>query len=225
MDTQPTSIQEPIIVPDLVAPPILTPSPKSSHMLPILISSLITALILFGGYFVFINFYPKNLILYPSPSPIIELSSPTPTADPTISWKTYTNTTHMVSFKYPEGWMLTLEDDQAKMNASIKLTKDEATIHMIFGVDGIGGVGVDYVGTPFVLDGNKVFKYKTHNTYNNSETTGITDSLKESLGVLMLNKKTYILSLNYPAKYVSSGESTNLEQVFDQVLSTFKFTN
>lgn len=216
MQNDVTNNHEPVNLPD--TPKIMVEVPRKSPWIIILLLFLVASLTL-SGYF-----YWQNTLLC-STEPMTLSPSPTPTAsaDPTDNWKTYTNSVHNISFKYPVDWELKIEDDQAALNASLKLVKDQATIHMVFGVDGIGGQGRDYEGTPINLDGNEVFRYKFHNSYDNSETVGITDSLKESLGVLMINKKTYILSLNYPIKYVSSGESANLNQTFDQILSTFQF--
>ena len=212
---------------DAASPELISP-PKKSLIIPVLMASLITTAILVGG-FIFYNSTKKTpVVTTSSPIPSSTASQaplPSTVAIDQESWNTYTNSVHNVSFKYPLGWQLTKEDDLAKLNASIKLTKDQATIHMIFGVDGIGGSGIDYEGSPFILDGNKVFKYKAHNTYDNSESIGITNSLKESLGVLMLDKKTYVINLKYPTKYIESGESINLEKTFDQILSTFKVTS
>lgn len=205
-------------------------STNKSNLTPILLSSLVTALLFVGIYLLFFNKTNQNANLAPLssativPSPVVTKNSNAPlgTAD-FNGWDDYSNGVHSISFKYPSNWNLVKENDRDKYNASIKLTKDQATIHIVLGVDGIGGSGADYQGQKFVLDGNQVYKYKAHNTYNNSETVGITDTLSQSLGVLMLNKKTYIISLNYPSKYLSSGESANLEKIFDQILSTFKF--
>ncbi len=223
-------ISQPVLEKEIetLQPVLPSPTTKPSYLIPVLLSSLATAALLIAGYFIFGSIKTSSSISQasPSPSPVLDQSpSPSTTTLDQASWNAYSNSVHNVSFKYPLGWQLTKEDDIAKYNASIKLTKDQATIHMIFGVDGIGGSGMDYEGSPFILDGNKVFKYKAHNTYDNSESVGITDSLKESLGVLMLSKKTYIINLKYPAKYIESGESKNLEKTFDEILSTFKFTD
>lgn len=200
------------------------PTQKQPRLFHIALTIAVTVFVLIAGYLLFKNNEQKNIPINASPSPTPAISTPVTTPDLTSNWKTYTNKVHQISFKYPLGWGLIVEDDQAQYNASIKLKKDEAMIQMVFGVDGIGGSGTNYEGVPYVLDGNNVFLYKVHNTYNNSETMGITDKLTASLGVLMMGKKTYILSLNYPAKYVKSGESTELDQVFEQILSTFRFS-
>jgi hypothetical protein len=223
-------ISQPVLEKEIetLQPVLPSPTTKPSYLIPVLLSSLATAALLIAGYFIFGSIKTSSSISQasPSPSPVLDQSpSPSTTTLDQASWNTYSNSVHNVSFKYPLGWQLTKEDDIAKYNASIKLTKDQATIHMIFGVDGIGGSGMDYEGSPFILDGNKVFKYKAHNTYDNSESVGITNSLKESLGVLLLNKKTYIINIKYPGKYIDSGESINLEKTFDQILSTFKFND
>ncbi len=159
-----------------------------------------------------------------SQSPLPSLS-PDPSIDPVADWQVYENNVHHVSFKYPLGWDLTKEDDKSEFNASIKLKKDDVVIHMIFGVNGIGGAGTSYKGTPIKLDGHDVYKYTSQDEKNQIVTIGITDILTESLGVLQLNNKTYIINLRYPSKYKTTGESQALETTFDQILNTIKFIN
>lgn len=197
-----------------------TPPVKKTPWI-LILSLLLIAALAVAGYFYWQNtLLIKSTSIAPSPSP-----TPVSTVDPTANWKTYTNQVHSLTFKYPTDWQLVVENDQDELNASLKLLKEKASIHMIFGVDGIGGRGGDYEGVPISIAGSEVYKYKTRNEQNGTETVGITDTLTESLGVLTLNQKTYILNLNYPMSYVSSGREQDFEQAFDQILSTFQFTS
>lgn len=75
MDTQPINLEQPTINPDPITTSVLPPTPKSSHLLPMLLSSLVTALILVGIYFLFLNKTPQTITSNPSPSTI---ASPSP---------------------------------------------------------------------------------------------------------------------------------------------------
>lgn len=107
METQPINVEAP------VSQPLVIPSPtgesKPSHLLPIILSSLITTLILFSGYFYYINFYPKNLVLYPSPAPAstpIIVTSPSPTIANKADLTHYILKDKKSSIDYPKDWVI-----------------------------------------------------------------------------------------------------------------------
>lgn len=135
-------------------------------------------------------------------------------------WNIYSNSTHYLSFKYPNNWTLNKKNDSDSVNANLELKNGEAVINMAFNMEGIGGQGQNYQGEPFKLDKYDLFKFKKENTYNNTQIIGITDSLTETLGLSKINGKTYSIYLSYP---VGIDQSVNLENDFDQILSTFKF--
>ena len=78
---------------------------------PIIILLLIVAVLGAAGYFAYSRGYTNSFL--PKPSPIITprplltplpTPKPTSTPDPTANWKTYTNTTYKYSLKYPSDW-------------------------------------------------------------------------------------------------------------------------
>ena len=157
-----------------------------------------------------------------SPSPTASAIAMAPT-DPTADWQTYINNEHKVSFKYPSSWDLKIEnagdnDNGQTSNTVLFLTHEKAKISMTFNLVGIGGLGMDLEGEPFELDGIKLYKY--HRTYSNgNQGIGITDQLKNTLGVFKVNGITYSFALSYP----SNENGSAYEIIFDQILSTFKF--
>ena len=157
-------------------------------------------------------------------------STPTPSASPdtTLSdWKIYTNPIEKFSFRYPSSWRIDTSGengDQNKQNIIIKLTNGDAQIQFYADMVGIGGVGQNYQGTPFTINGVSLFKYKMTGADNKTIIIGITDELTQSLGLFRFSGKTYGFSLNYPTILDKTQEGTGLEKDFDQILSTFKFS-
>jgi len=153
--------------------------------------------------------------------------SPKPTTDPTINWKSYSNSTHRISFKYPLEWSLTEKLGQMvegiTYNTEVVLSKGLARIIMYFNMDGIGGRPMELEGEPFVLDGNQLFQYHYDRSSTNSKIVGISSSLT-SLGVFELDGVTYNLTLDYPMTY-NEAEEQEVLGIFNQILSTFEFTN
>lgn len=196
---------------------------KSSHLLPIILSSLITVLVLVGGYFLFLNNNPKNITTNPSPTPISSIN-PSASVDPISTWKTYTNNTHKITFKYPQTWILDDSTANEPLNARIQLTKDQAFISMQLKLDGIGGSGRNYQGVPYEFAGLKLYKYHVDNTYNNTQGWGITDSLNQSLGFFVYSGKPYSITLTYPNALLNTPEEKSLLAEFDQILATFKYS-
>ncbi|MEI8232116.1 MAG: hypothetical protein WCG44_00050 [bacterium] len=101
---------QPIITPTPVAPifaptqPVIPSavegSKPSSHLLPIILSSFITIILLVGVYFLFLNKNTQPITATPSPTlnpSVISLAS----ADPTSTWQTYANKDLGFEIMYP----------------------------------------------------------------------------------------------------------------------------
>lgn len=149
---------------------------------------------------------------------------PTPTPDPTVSWGVYSNPTHSFSFKYPGTWTLDKSQETPTENAQIKLTKDKAQMVIILNLVGIGGSGRDFEGIKVTLDGHDFYEYKIPNPDNHTIMVGITDSLKQSLGVFRIGETTYSISLTYPDSYKGQNSEAQLLLEFNQMLATLKFS-
>jgi hypothetical protein len=102
--------QPPVTKPS--TPPMATIQPKGRWLSSIVL--LFVGLILgVGGVLAYQNL-PNVQQETPVPTPT---SSVTP--DPTLGWKTYTNSKYKYSFKYPADWAITSEDNQAFSNVAI----------------------------------------------------------------------------------------------------------
>jgi len=181
-----------------------------------------------GGYFAYI-YYQKSE-QQTSETPITQTApSPTPTPDPTANWQTYSNSVQGITFKYSPLWSLVEKEGQVEQgttyNTQVQLQQNEAKITMVFNMDGIGGQGQTYQGQPFNLDGNNLFRFVKTNSYDNTQMVGISTSLTNTLGVFEVNGKTYSIILAYPVSDSQTEIGNSLEKEFDQILSTFKFTN
>jgi hypothetical protein len=194
------------------------PKPKSKLM-PVLLAILIIAVLSVGGYFVYKNYFAKEPVAIETPSP-----TPVATADPTADWETYTNQLHGITYKYPTKWIIDDKEVNNQLNGLIVMKKEEAQITMYLEMDGIGGLGRNYEGKSFQFNELGIYKYYVDNTYNKTKGIGLTDSLTQSLGVFSYNNKPYSITLTYPASYTDT-QASELENEFDQILSTFKFTN
>jgi|GEM_PF-2942801 len=207
--------------------PTLT-NPLKKKLFPVLVTIIITLLLGITSFFVYKYFALKQQIVQAEPSP----SPTTITEDPTVDWETYINTIHNISFKYPQSWILSEKEgsqDEGSTagdpvyNTAIELTKQEVLIKIFLNMDGIGGQSQTYEGEKFILDGNNLYQYHKINDYNETKVVGISNTLT-TLGVFKLNDITYSISLSYPANYSSEQESALLSE-FDQILSTFKFSD
>jgi hypothetical protein len=188
---------------------------KGSALIIILILILLTVI----GFFVYRDYLsPKGTILGPF------VPSPTATADPAADWKTYTNNYWEISLKYP----------QDKLTPCPSYTTESEGIRFFsFGFNCPNGTDVTYkVG----VVGYKPGQYKevkapstsqpvavggktaTRKMYIYDESDGPLFGQKESQEVVFnLDKGTLVLQ--------QWGDNLNDKQIFDQILSTFKFTD
>jgi len=210
-----------------IPPPPAGGTPKFP-LFPILAGILLMILVATGTFFLGKSQNRPNTLSNPSTSssptssPTIPLS---PTIDPTADWKTYNNTLNNFSFKYPPTWTIDATNDQEKQNILIKLTKDDATITLYINLYGIGGVGRDYEGTPMTFNGKTVYEYKWIYPNNNTVSYGLTDELKNTLGVFRMNNQTHSIVLTYPQEYEKTNKSKEILTEFHQILQTFKFSD
>lgn len=152
--------------------------------------------------------------------------APCPTASTTANWKTYINPVENFSFMYPPTWTIDTKGengDERGENIIVKLSKGEATIQIYANMMGIGGVGRDYQGTPVIIGGVNLFRYKITGADDKTIIIGFTDELTQSLGLFRTNGKTYGISMNYPVSLDKTQQGTDLEKEFDMIFSTFKF--
>lgn len=109
MDNQPNQSPQPTPQPE--PQPVVAPASgakKSNFFLLGLGAVAFLAIGLAGGYFLFANKAQPTNTVTNTPNQVVQASptvmQPSPTVDETANWKTYSNSTLNISFKYPQDW-------------------------------------------------------------------------------------------------------------------------
>lgn len=175
---------------------------KQKGFAPILI--LVLVIIGVAGYFGYK--YVKPIIPQaPHATPLVfTISSPTP--DPTANWKKYVDTKNQFSFKYPVSVSITTADQGVKISGlgkDVLLTVESAKTHNFF--------SSKIAKTTKFGDNNWSYLTGNDKYCDGGECGTISDAFQITH---LDNRYTFVLgSLGYP------------NTTFDQILSTFKFTN
>lgn len=218
---------EPIIATSPIPEVIFLPQPKSQWPLVALVIFVIL-LVAAGAAYAGIQIGKKQvtpgsiLTFQPTPIPAIPTvteSSPIPINDPTADWKTYTDTKYKFQFKYPSEWPVESHDvPDFPTNRIITLGKTSDLIVSVNKTD---------------LDQNCLSKRRTYESGGNqasSEIVGGVTGWKFALSggqnpkmdLVCFENRGLIYEVNYAYNTLRS-VSEQLGQ-FDQILSTFKFT-
>ena len=204
--------------------------PSANRFLVILLSILLVISVSIAGFFAYqTQVLVKELTLSkvtPTPVSMVEPTSEPVVADPTADWKMYQSTDLGFTFKYPKyftisqegwsrigtnnrgNWVLNLHSENPKVDFLIDYRENPVTA---------GGAkittveqsiqGVEYSKTTFLGYPAVLF-----------ESTGIGGMESKNINVLKGNTLWHIYILNWDGKPESFA-------LFDQILSTFKFTN
>jgi len=205
--------------PTPVAPPPETPKRGSPLMIVAIILALLAVLAVVVYVFGSKLLTPKSVS---TPTPIAVVT-PSPTTDPTANWEIYTNNYWGFSIKYP----------QDKLTQCPNYTTDQGGIRffnfgfscpngtdVVYKIGIVGNVPASQYKEPkepttteqISIDG----KQATKNTYIYTESDATLFAQKESQEIVInLNKGILVLE--------QWGDNTDDKQMFDQILSTFKF--
>lgn len=207
--------------------PTLTPvqvsEPKTKFPVMYLVLSLFILALLASTVFLYYqNTQLKNILASYQTQPTV---SPTPTTtDSTANWKTYTEILEKVSFKYPESWKL-LEGEGGEYIVS----SDNKTTLMTTGGLRLSTSDKDlhnYLEKQTSY-GNQNLKYLFEKPIEVDGAKGWYAHIK----IASLNQEDIIFFLedkNFTDRYTGlwlADTSDQYQDIFDQILSTFKFTN
>lgn len=216
---------------------------------------IILVLILLGviGYFIYQNTQlqkSNSNVTSPSTVPNANLLQSSPTPDPTVNWKTYTNTKYGYSVKYPSNWepnrwIANLSDEELAKETLVEFN-DLTLPGISTGKD--SGTGFQIATNELNPNGDgrncsdlndcfsKTFKERKEstNTTNRVSTTfwGQTAIIfnYQLKGTLYSQSFKYIYFI-YQGNAYDMNISTRSDRekevfgIFDQILSTFKFTD
>lgn len=235
-------------VPAASPPPTKTPtSPKSKKKLWIVLIIIVLFLIIVGGASAFFIIQESSQTPTPTPTPVLQ--TPTPTSDPTADWQTYTNTEFGFSFKYPQNMKTscTFDSDDCSFDSFVGpgrgpenfiwltiipvdsserkhyYNSGESTIDSFLNakpnekvVDNPVPEAADFFTytrlDDISLDNVPVKVFENNNPWESKEGT--------ISRRIIFTKNNYIYTIG---AYIES-EDISLE-LFNQILSTFKFTN
>jgi len=214
---------------------------KKNGFLVSLLSVLLLLSCIIAGFFAW---QTQNLVkeLQEIRSQELVTSVPTPTPDPTADWKTYTNTKYFYTLKYPSHWLAESREPGVDntptiyaTSRSIILSPDNQIQRVPNPLLEIQSVGSE-ISRPNYSEwvkrqrSNFVEGYKITNetTY---DIAGVSATLLEGLHMYP-SSSTYIKQLYFASSEegvyhsISIGSDTKQDSaVFDQILSTFKFTD
>lgn len=214
MDNLNPPIQEPPLATSVN--PVFQPSssPKQSNNILIIVSVAAIALLLgIGGTYLVLNSKVQKQI---QPTPVPTKTQISPTLDETANWKTYTNTKLNFSVRYPETWVFkesSAGSDFAPSENLLSVSQSEIFSPIFIFVKSVDN---------FDLSTQTLDQYQekaiTVGGINTKRVSGITkqggQAARRFTGVKMKNNgKTYGI--------ITVGDS--YIDIFDQILSTFKF--
>jgi len=151
-----------------------------------------------------------------SPTPTVYQSPiPATTADPTANWKTYTDSKYNYSFKYPDTETIKITDYTGELSTISLINTKTKLEDLVF-----------YVGTTDESTG-----YSKNDTNYTKSTTNIggLDATRVSLPMGQNPPQELVFFTNngkyYHFQFIWDGKDQTALTTFDQILSTFKFTN
>jgi hypothetical protein len=197
---------------------------------------IILAMVGFVGVYYFGTFKTKNVVVNSTATPNVSVfSTPSVTSKPLITsqiakWKTYSN--KVFTFKYPVEWDTIEIGDNASSNSTIIVAPKEQ-VEKVKQIQ--GGFGGGKFLTLTINTGSEPPLWKTDDYWvvkNESITVGNKNGIKYNINVIkslpgleMGDKMTSVVIESNKVYYqIDLLDYTYLTE-FDQILSTFKFTN
>lgn len=193
------------------------PAKKNSPILIVAIILMLIAVLAAGGYLLWLKYFSGSGTT-PTPTPIaIVTASPTP--DPTANWKTYGDQQSKFTFKYPTDWTRSENSVVSNITPTLPTYRDSGSDYYVISTTFIDqnfsswrdprnqGQSSNY--TSGVLNG-----YQTHSAYDTPGQTPGYEILIE-YGNKMVEFDLFPYDRSYP--------DPKIIEIFDQILSTFKF--
>lgn len=190
---------------------------KQKGFAPIIILVLIALAV--AGYFGYKNYWPNPKTS--EETPLISMPTPVATADPTANWKTYKNTNPPYTLQYPNQWIF----DESAHGECVGPTFFTSSTKKSW-------LTICRVDNPDGLTGSEKM-WRDSNGYTNITSTKI-NGLNAITSEIQQFESQYEFNVEFEATSKTdllwfhlttevSGKENN-KKLFDQILSTFKFT-
>lgn len=211
-----------------ISQPIPPIPPKKDYSLVVILSILLIIAAAIATLLLYQNQkLIKELKQYQTAA-VYPIPSPTPTSDPTANWQTYTNTKYGYAVKYPSDWSGSCPSQPCDSAAMFSVTKQP--------------IGLDIIvkqKAQVVTPKDAFSKAVTTQIFSQQEM--IIDSIPAYAGLvkegpaeigpflkqhIFVVKNVYIYQITFSEKLEKGDEmSLRQQQLFDQILSTFKFAD
>jgi len=203
--------QQPALPSEPIIPPA-THKPEVKNSLVLIMSILLIVTVAIAGLFYFqIQKLSKQLSKYQTqPSP-----TPSATPDITVNWKTYSDPKGKYSFKYPSDW--TKSNDVGLFN--------DPTKSFILGVE-INPTSLDvnkWMTSKCLISGTNFCSDPIQGSITGSIQYNHPKSHYDSIDTLV-TQENQIFDITLASRNPNQSADQNTKQIYDQILSTFKFT-
>lgn len=174
-----------------------------------------------GGYLLGANKTKPQPVVQTSVTPFV---SPTP--DPTASWQTYTNVQYGFQMKYPNDWAVkdNLLQKPASVNSNLEISnsslQENPRFTLFINPAGFGLPIPDKVYELSPIGNGKL------EILNKQEIAPTKEGMSNVDGHMIINSKSFNIGSNsyiFIFNFVQKGK--DYEPIFNQILSTFKFTD
>lgn len=221
------------VYPSVTTPQPVYEKPKTNNFLVILLSVLLFVAVSIAGFFAYqTQMLVRELNISKDVGTSMSESTPAPvvTIDPTLGWEVYTNNKNGYSMKFPSSNYIRLECEGEELTATVRSENDKRESPVYVGECNRGGryevETKTYTSPQAEPKGDEYYKIDKKNV-----------TIGGKLGNLYVYNFTNIEDGPYPKWYAVArvdnngktyeiffGDKDNLD-LFNQIISTFRFTN
>ncbi len=186
--------------------------PAQGGALKWLLIVLVIIILLGGGYLVWAKYGGTSTgTATPTASPSVAIS-PSASSNTPADWKTYTNDTYKFSFKYPNGYSIEESDNASGKTITISNIDEFAIL-----------IEIEKANAAHDTSTGRIDQYSVGDftVYNLARESGSSE-LDRKITVINKNNQTFVIHSTIPRS--TPAVIADWKSKFDQILSTFQFT-